>query len=173
MRWACPAPPHPDPPPHVPQDPTAAHLDPHQFGQLPLRRLKDAACLASLVGPEGATPRGQLLLTEAVLTGTRWLLPGLLSGGLHGTGPVTSVLPPDLLPRTPPCTRLGSREGAGARWGRGQGLTRAGAAWGPPEASSCRDTEIRPRSYAMSKSERGPPCKPAVSRRHFTKTTKT
>lgn len=150
--------------PHMPQDPVATHLNPHQFCQLPLRCLKDAACLASLVGAEGATTGGQLVLAVAVLTGACWLFPGLLSGGLHGAGPVTSVLPPDLLSGMPLWARPGLWEGTGEGRGQGQGLTRAGAAWGPPEASSCRDMEIRPRSYAMSKSERGPPCKPAVGR---------
>lgn len=36
----------------------AAHLNPHQLGQLPLCCLKDAAGLAALVGPEGAATRG-------------------------------------------------------------------------------------------------------------------
>ena len=111
------------PPPNlVPQTPSAAHLNPHQLGQLPLRRLKDAARLAALVGPEGAPAGGRLVLTVAVFTGAGWLLPGLLSRGLCGARPVTSLLPPDLPPRgTPPVARPGSQEGTGVGWGKKAG----------------------------------------------------
>lgn len=48
--------------PHAPLVPQpwakATHLNPHQLGQLPLCRLKDAAGLAALVGPEGAAAGG-------------------------------------------------------------------------------------------------------------------
>lgn len=112
----------PCPPLHVPQDPMATHLNPHQFCQLPLRCLEDAACLASLVGPEGAPTGGQLVLAVAVLTGTCWLLPGLLSGGLHGAGPVTSVLLPDLLSGMPPWARPGCWEGTREGGAEGKAL---------------------------------------------------
>ena len=80
-------------------------------------------------------------------------VPGAPGWGSVWAGWVTSLLPPN------------SPEGPLQEKGQGgQGVTRTGVAWAPPEASSCRDTEIRPRSYAMSKSERGPPCKPAGGR---------
>lgn len=73
--------------------PSAAHLNPHQLGQLSLGCLEDAAGLAALVGPEGAVATaGRLVLTVTVLTGACWLLPGLLGWGLGDAGPVTRAV---------------------------------------------------------------------------------